>query len=275
MNKIDMITIGILVVFALLGYNKGLVEELTSMIAVFISGVGAYLSRIPIATAIYNKLNLGSKIVDVIRPTINEQVYQIKTMAQGTDITKIDSSVLDKQLEPIKASIGKVTLMTKDISESVFHKLNIKEMIIQNINSDQVVDTVTNQISGQLEKVLMFTLGLFAMIVVFLLLMVIFGTLSKLFSKAINKIFLVGTVNHMLGIIPGLIKGGIFSAIIVGILFGVTIVKEFPPLTHEQVITSGTFKAMKSLSKVDKTDTLKLKKQIVDDVPVKYATEKK
>lgn len=275
MNTIDMITIGILIVFALIGYSKGLVEELTSLIAVFVSGVCAYISRIPIATAIYNKLNLGSKIVDVIRPTINEQVYQIKTMAQGTEITQIDSSLLDKQLEPIKDSISKVTLMIKDISESVFSKLNVKEMIIQNINSDQVVDTVTNQIAGQLEKVLIFTLGLFAMIIVFLILMVIFGTLSKLLSKAVNKIFLVGTVNHMLGIIPGLIKGGIFSAIIVGILFGVTIVKEFPPLTHEQVITSGTFKAMKSLSKVDKTDTLKLKKQIVDDVPVKYATEKK
>jgi hypothetical protein len=270
-----MITIGILIVFALLGYSKGLVEELTSLIAVFISGVGAYLSRIPIATAIYNKLNLGSKIVDVIRPTINEQVYQIKTMAQGTDITKIDSSLLDKQLEPIKASIGKVTLMTKDISESVFSKLNVKEMIIQNINSDQVVDTVTNQIAGQLEKVLMFTLGLFAMIVVFLILMVIFGTLSKLLSKAVNKIFLVGTANHLLGIIPGLIKGGIFSAIIVGILFGVTIVKEFPALTHDQVIASGTFKAIKGLSKIDKQDVNKMKKQIVDDVPIKVANEKK
>lgn len=275
MNTIDMITIGILIVFALIGYSKGLVEELTSLIAVFISGIGAYLSRIPIATAIYNKLNLGSKIVDVIRPTINEQVYQIKTMAQGTDITKIDSSLLDKQLEPIKASIGKVTLMTKDISESVFSKLNVKEMIIQNINSDKVVDTVTNQIAGQLEKVLMFTLGLFAMIVVFLLLMVIFGTLSKLLSKAVNKIFLVGTANHLLGIIPGLIKGGIFSAIIVGILFGVTIVKEFPALTHDQVIASGTFKAIKGLSKIDKQDINKMKKQIVDDVPIKVANEKK
>lgn len=275
MNTIDMITIGILIVFALIGYSKGLVEELTSLIAVFISGIGAYLSRIPIATAIYNKLNLGSKIVDVIRPTINEQVYQIKTMAQGTDITKIDSSLLDKQLEPIKASIGKVTLMTKDISESVFSKLNVKEMIIQNINSDQVVDTVTNQIAGQLEKVLMFTLGLFAMIVVFLILMVIFGTLSKLLSKAVNKIFLVGTANHLLGIIPGLIKGGIFSAIIVGILFGVTIVKEFSALTHDQVIASGTFKAIKGLSKIDKQDINKMKKQIVDDVPIKVANEKK
>lgn len=275
MNTIDMITIGILIVFALIGYSKGLVEELTSLIAVFISGIGAYLSRIPIATAIYNKLNLGSKIVDVIRPTINEQVYQIKTMAQGTDVTKLDSSLLDKQLEPIKASIGKVTLMTKDISESVFSKLNVKEMIIQNINSDQVVDTVTNQIAGQLEKVLMFTLGLFAMIVVFLLLMVIFGTLSKLLSKAVNKIFLVGTANHLLGIIPGLIKGGIFSAIIVGILFGVTIVKEFPALTHDQVIASGTFKTIKGLSKIDKQDINKMKKQIVDDVPIKVANKKK
>lgn len=275
MNTIDMITLGILIVFALIGYSKGLVEELTSLIAVVVSGVCAYISRIPIATAIYNKLNLGSKIVDVIRPTINEQVYQIKTMTQNTDITQIDSSLLDKQLEPIKDSISKVTLMTKDIGESVFSKLNVKEMIIQNINSEQVVDTVTNQIAGQLEKVLLFTLGLFAMIIVFLILMVIFGTLSKLLSKAVNKIFLVGTVNHMLGIIPGLIKGGIFSAIIVGILFGVTIVKEFPALTHEQVITSGTFKAMKKLSKIDKTDAINLKNQIVDDVPVKYATEKK
>lgn len=275
MNTIDMISIGILIVFALMGYSKGLVEELTSLIAVVVSGVCAYISRIPIATAIYNKLNLGSKIVDVIRPTINEQVYQIKTMTQNTDITQIDSSLLDKQLEPIKDSISKVTLMTKDIGESVFSKLNVKEMIIQNINSDQVVDTVTNQIAGQLEKVLLFTLGLFAMIIVFLILMVIFGTLAKLLSKAVNKIFLVGTVNHMLGIIPGLIKGGICSVIIVGILFGVTIVKEFPALTHEQVITSGTFKAMKKLSKIDKTDAIKLKNQIVDDVPVKYATEKK
>lgn len=275
MNTIDMISIGILIVFALMGYSKGLVEELTSLIAVVVSGVCAYISRIPIATAIYNKLNLGSKIVDVIRPTINEQVYQIKTMTQGTEITQIDSSLLDKQLEPIKDSISKVTLMTKDISESVFSKLNVKEMIIQNINSDQVVDTVTNQIAGQLEKVLIFTLGLFAMIIVFLILMVIFGTLAKLLSKAVNKIFLVGTVNHMLGIIPGLIKGGICSVIIVGILFGVTIVKEFPALTHEQVITSGTFKSMKKLSKIDKTDAIKLKNQIVDDVPVKYATEKK
>lgn len=275
MNTIDMITIGILVVFALIGYSKGLVEELTSLIAVFVSGVCAYISRVPIATAIYNKLNLGSKIVDVIRPTINEQVYQIKTMAQGTDITQIDTSVLDKQLEPIKASIGKVTLMTKDIAESVFSKLNVKEMIIQNINSDKVVDTVTNQIAGQLEKVLMFTLGLFAMIIVFLLLMIVFSILAQLFTKVINKIFLVGTANHVLGIIPGLIKGAICSAIIVGILFGVTIVKAFPPITHEKVIASETFKTLKALSKVDKSTTVKLKKQIVDDVPTKVANEKK
>lgn len=275
MNTIDMITIGILVVFALIGYSKGLVEELTSLIAVFVSGVCAYISRVPIATAIYNKLNLGSKIVDVIRPAINEQVYQIKTMAQGTDITQIDTSVLDKQLEPIKASIGKVTLMTKDISESVFSKLNVKEMIIQNINSDKVVDTVTNQIAGQLEKVLMFTLGLFAMIIVFLLLMIVFSILAQLFTKVINKIFLVGTANHVLGIIPGLIKGAICSAIIVGILFGVTIVKEFPPITHEKVIASETFKTLKALSKVDKSTTVKLKKQIVDDVPTKVANKKK
>lgn len=190
---IDISLIVILLVFMAIGYFKGFLRSVVSLLGTVGSGVVAYLIKDYVATMIDNWFGLGAKIAG----WISEQVNGIS----ATFATE-QGSTAEELLTTINNSDAGV------IYKRLFSLI---------VNSFKFSEPVT--VSGVVGSVVAtLALSLIAIMIVFVVLKVLVYVLDKIFKK-IPRQSVVGTANGVLGLFVGMAKGLIFVGAVLVIVY--------------------------------------------------------
>lgn len=268
MTILDIILLILILSTAYLGYRKGFVRSVSSLLATVVSFISAYILSRPLAGFIYETLNIRDKMVDTIKPTINEQVYSATILSEHTD-GALDTTQVENLIEPIKEAISKVSVLTRNsvVSEEVA-KVLIRDNDIATMMADpraDMVNTITEGLVNSLEGVIMVILSSIVLAIIFFLLRAIIGIITRALTSIFDAIPLFGTTNRLLGVVVGMLKGILYSFVIVMMFYSVTSIKEFPPyITQKGVEESNAFqisvglkdRELKSLlERVDKLET--------------------
>lgn len=181
---IDICLVVILLVFMAVGYFKGFLRSIVSLLGTVGSGVVAYLIKDYVANMFDAWFGWGAKIANLIASQVNGISATFST-EQGataeellTIINNSDAGVIYKKL---------FSLMVNSFKFS------------EPVTVSSVVGTVVSSIA----------LALIAMIIIFVVLKVLVCVLDKIFKK-IPRQSVVGTANGVLGLFVGMAKGLIF-----------------------------------------------------------------
>lgn len=264
MLNIDLIILIIFAICIIGGFNKGFVEGLASLISTIGGFILALIFKTPLALSIFEKLNIHARLIEAIKPTINEQIYKL-TAVSGTPnlpiqqtIVNIPQEQLQETLAPIQGSIDKVMFITKDLSTKIFESVDLKGII--QTSQGNVVDTVTNALADKIDKIVLFILGVICFIGIFFLSKIILSIIARALTTLLDAIPLFGKFNHLLGIVTGVVKGALYSVITVSILFIATAIPQVnAKISRESITNSNSAKIFLVIKDQDISKIIKSK----------------
>lgn len=181
---IDICLVVILLVFMAVGYFKGFLRSIVSLLGTVGSGVVAYLIKDYVANLLDVWFGWGAKIANLIAGQVNGISATFST-EQGSTAEELLTIINNSDAGVIYKKLFSLMVNSFKFSEPV--------------TVSSVVGTVVSSIA----------LALIAMIIVFVVLKVLVCVLDKIFKK-IPRQSVVGTANGVLGLFVGMAKGLIF-----------------------------------------------------------------
>ena len=107
---LDLIVIGIIAVFVILGFNKGILKTVVSVISTAIaSAVSIFVSN-PIAEGIYN---------GVLKTTLTEKIEEAIKMSQQTSSGNVLDKILNTLPTFVQDSMFNFGISTKELSSAL------------------------------------------------------------------------------------------------------------------------------------------------------------
>lgn len=190
---IDLIIVAIILIVALISAKQGFVRVLIEVVGFVLALLLAFSISAPLADVTYQKF-VEPKIVESGTESVNLSTNQTVDemwkklpdfVTDNADTLGISKKALAQSLN--ESSGDGMTAVLKDISQRVIKPIatNVIEMIFS------------------------------------IILIIIFMFIVKILAKVINKMFsfsVVGKLNHFLGGIIGIAKGGIFAILVCEIL---------------------------------------------------------
>lgn len=218
----DLIFVGLIVVFAILGFMKGGIKSLISFILILISLCLTYLLLDNVSEFIFD--------IDFVR---NDMVGFISDKIGGlSDYFTVEVS----SIEELQSLINLSDL--NSLYKMVF-KLLLTNFTLQGTT------TVANMLALYITRIII-------MIISFVLLFVVFMLISKLIEKLIEKFFLkesVGLYNRFIGLFIGGVKGIVICGVAFFILTAVASVHSFNFITNLMENSEITTYLYKNLAK--------------------------
>lgn len=200
---IDIAIILTLVIFAIIGFKKGLLKSIISLFSWIVCIIIAVLTAKYVAgwiNGIYNFAGLiGNKIATSLAKT-NEFFTQA--------INVYESSGKDALIAAIPSNINK---LLKQLITVVFNHTAV------DMSSTETIGTVVGSSLGHICMVII------SGILVFIVLKIAVALLNKLFDK-ISNTKILGGLNKVLGLILGLLKGAVIIIIVNCVLVGLSLV---------------------------------------------------
>lgn len=199
---IDIALVAILVIFGLIGYKKGLLRSVLSLfswvvclsVAIFVAKyVAQWLN------GIYNFSGLiGNKIAQSL-------IKSNEFFAQSINVYEAGGK------DALISAIPTNNKLLAQLIKIIFSNSNV------DMTSTDTIGSVVGASSGHICMIII------SGVLVFLVLMLAVGLLSKLFKK-IEQTKILGGLNKFLGLILGLIKGALIVVVINCILVAVTMI---------------------------------------------------
>ena len=211
---LDLVVLGVLVLFAVLGWHKGLILSLCGLIAFFVAFAGAsFVSN-----------EFGDSISGVIQPYIQSRVEQVLEDSLQTDDTQDTSDTPATYTPTVPGSVPEQSNPTDQFTleqalealaqSPLFSGLHqALEDAVQN-SVIQIVTTASAAIAGYLAGQIAKT-GLF--LVTFFLILLVWWLLSHALDLAC-RLPVLHTLNGAGGLVIGLLKGLILVLVVAWLL---------------------------------------------------------
>ncbi|MDR1891393.1 MAG: CvpA family protein [Oscillospiraceae bacterium] len=193
---IDLLLVLVIALFVVLCYKKGFIATFVSMFGTVISGVVAFALSKPVASFIYSNF-MEKPIYTALESTFT---------AKAPDMSNVDSVV--KSIADSLPSFMSGT--AQNISDSIKGEVAGK---LQS-GADALLHTVQDNV---IKPLALKFVGIFAIIILFLLCLIVVRLLSRPLKKLVN-LPLIGPANKILGAVIGLIQGIIAAAVIAAVL---------------------------------------------------------
>lgn len=200
LNLFDYVCIGILLICMLSGLMKGFVKEVSGVISLLLSVVIAKIVSIPITLKVYEYFNVREAVLGKLESVVAE-VYA----------DKVNASVEELKLG-IETVLSKFSFIGNYISKSVTEDFGVYEILAK--GGDNFVKDLSIKLMSQLEPVILYMLSIVLFIVICILVFIIVKIVMKSLSSIIKKIPLVGSMNSLLGMSIGCIKGACLVVLI-------------------------------------------------------------
>ena len=211
----DILIIAVIVLFAFLGYKRGLAVTLLNFAAVIATSIISNFLSDGLAKLIYDAF-IKQSVVQNIQSTVD--TYGVET-AVNTSL-KSAPDWITGVLKPFMASLG---LTLDDVQ---------KTLTVSNDKSLSVAQNLEKPVGELTVGIISFFLS----IVIFALVFILF----KFLIRKIIKVFelpVIGTVNHILGTFAGLAEGIVLVIIAVNVIY-VVIVSASPGAVNNGVFGS-------------------------------------
>lgn len=182
---LDLIVIAIIAVFVVLGFKKGVLQTVVSVIATaFASAVSIFVSS-PIAEGIYNS---------ILRTTFIEKVEEAVKMGDQTNSGNVLDKILNTLPSFVHDSMFNFGISTKELSSALSN------------GPEFIVDLIS--------PVIISFISIFVAIFVFIVLMVIVKIIVRVICAAIDSSAL-GTADKFLGALLGLLEGFVVVFVVI------------------------------------------------------------
>lgn len=175
--SVNVILLGVIIIYGILGMTKGGIRSIGGLISTIVSGILSKVLALPVTEFLFDKFCIGEKIAAYVQSTSSSVLSGGGTI--NDCITEFSSLV----------NTGSIDL------NSPFEK-------------------VVNILSNSLNHSILQISSVFVMIILFTVFMLIFGLVIKCFEDTFKHIPLGKTLNSIIGIGCGLLKGIIISIII-------------------------------------------------------------
>lgn len=191
---IDLVIIGLILIFAIVGFYKGFLRELISLVGFFGSLVISYFACGYFSNFLNSVFGWGVSISNFV-------VNQISGIS-STFASETGSTV--EELQTVINSSG-TNIAYKEILKQLVIKADFSQGAVT------VAGVVGTIVSGFLMMIISFG-------IMFILLRVVVFILDKLLSRIPRK-SAVGTVNKWLGLLIGFVKGGLNILIVLAVVY--------------------------------------------------------
>lgn len=189
----DYLCICVLIFCMLNGLIKGFVKQISGVLSLLLSVVISKILSIPITLKLYESLN--------IRNIILEKLEKI--------ITEVFLNNMTGSIEELKLGIDKVLSKFGFIGDLVSKGVHEDYGIYTILSSggESFIKDLTLKLMAQLEPIIIYIFGIVLFIIISIIISIIVKIIMNSISSILNSIPLVGSMNSLLGLCVGGIKG--------------------------------------------------------------------
>ncbi len=210
----DIIIISIIVIFAIIGFSRGIAKTLLNFAGLILSAICAYYLSKALAQFIYD------------------------AFLQQTIVANIEQMILDKGTEyAVANSFDAVPQWISAVISFVvgLFGITLNEYEQNMIKVNNITSSVANSIEGAVSSVIVTVITVILVIVLFIVLFLI----AKKLIKIINKVFRIPVIkqlNQLLGLLLGAVEGIVFVWFAVNLFF---MIMMFTDSSIIQINTTG------------------------------------
>lgn len=191
----DYLCIGILIFCMFNGLTKGFVKQISGVISLLLSVVVSKIVSIPVTLKLYESLKLREIILDKLEKIITE-VF-INNIGNSGSISELKLG--------IDEVLSKFGFIGDLVSKSVQEDYGIYKILSS--GGETFIKDLSLKLMSQLEPVIIYILGIVLFIIISIVISIIVKIIMKSVSTIISSIPLVGSMNSVLGLCIGGIKG--------------------------------------------------------------------
>ena len=215
----DIIIISIIVIFAVIGFNRGIAKTLLNLAGLILSAIGAYYLSNFIAQFLYDAF-IQQTVIDNI-----EQLIQDK----GAEYAIANS------FEAIPQWITGVISFIVGLFGITLSEYGQNMTVAQSITN-----SIANAIEASLSSVIVKALSVILIIILFIILFVLAKKLIKLVNN-VFKIPVIKQLNQILGLLLGGIEGMVLVWFAVNLFFGIMLFTD-PTMIRSNMVTGDLFR---------------------------------
>lgn len=195
---LGLVAVAIIVISA--SAKKGFLSSLLESLSLIISAAVSYFITPSVSEFIYQKFVYNS-----VKSKLSEAVLSISSgQSLGEKITELVSSLPEGALRLAQSAGVDVNGLASTVSQSAVG------------TNEALVNTVADNIAY---KILIVAIEAIVFLVLFVLLSIAIRFFSKLLTKIIKKLRLMGTVNKLLGAVLGVLKAAVIVLVICTVMF--------------------------------------------------------
>ena len=215
----DIIIISIIVLCAIIGFNRGIAKTLLNIAGLILSALGAYYLSCFIAQFIYDTF-IQQSVIENIEQMIQDNGAQY-AMANCFDaLPQWISGILSFLVGLFGITLGDYE---------------------QNIDIAQSLSTtIAESIESTLSSVIVTAITVLLVIILFVLIFI----LAKKLIKHVNRVFripVIKQINQLLGFLFGVIEGLVIVWFFVNLFFAIMMFTD-PEIVHSNLVTGDVFK---------------------------------
>ncbi len=180
---LDLLVVGVFIVFFIIGWRRGLISELLRIVGFAVALLAAWILSAPLTGWIYEQF-VKQKIITQVSERITSTV----------DGTVFSGGSFWEKLGDLGSEIASYATVTPDEAAKLGEKF------------------VNNTLAAPVQAII----RTIVFVILFALLLLVIKLVSRLF-KGLNKLPVVGTVNRIFGGVLGLVEGAVVCYIFVAI----------------------------------------------------------
>ena len=202
---LDILLLVFLLIFIISGYKKGFIKKIVKLVGIIVAFAVAY----SFAGVVVELLNTHFQLSELLAGALEGGLMQNEAFAQPADIEGLEQALLGLNLPE----------MLTDALIQALEGLNITQG-----------QTLANVVAIALAPIL---LSIIVGVALFIVALILITVLANLLSSFLDKVPLLGTLNHVLGMLVGALEAIIYVYIILAVL-------SFLPMADLQTILSQT-----------------------------------
>ena len=184
----DIIIISIILIFAIIGFNRGIAKTLLNFAGLILSAICAYYLSKTLAHFVYD------------------------TFLQQTIIANIEQMILDNGTE--YALANSFDAVPQWISTVISFIVGLFGITLNEFEQNMVaVNNITSSVANSIEGAISSVIVTMLMVIFVIVLFIVFFVIAKKLIKYINKIFripVIKQINQVLGLFIGAVEGFVF-----------------------------------------------------------------
>lgn len=237
LNLYDYFCILLLIISLLVGAVKGFVKSLSGLVSLLLSVVVAKIVSVPITLKLYEALSLKEKILEKLEISISE-VY----------INMADASI-DELKSSLDVVLSKFSFIGEYISNNAVEDFGVYEILAA--KSDTFVTDLSLKLMSHLEPVIIYIISIVIFVFLSVIISIIINIIMNSISSIIQNIPLVGSMNSLLGLCVGGIKGICIIILMTLICFlGVSIFSDTSSSLTKLIIESRIFEIVSNFKNI-------------------------